>query len=851
MKVCQMLDCIRKSIVFRQVLMFVFVVSAGWHGCLLAKGESPTNREKKLTVRVPGMFDSYETMREELAKLRQAYKPFMRSLPTALNVRKQTPIDKQWRFAYEVEPFELSKEEYVKGRDIPQPKKWYTKDYNDSSWEKVDVPEWRYQRQKIAGWHGKAPTSVRWYRTSFSTPVAKNNKRLFLVFNGVDWRAQVWLNGKYVGSHITYYEPFRFDVTELLEKDNVLAVRVIDGPGYGEPVAYWSPFPGAMSKNPRYTRDNQKEFLLSLTGPDGAAGPQGISGHGGGGGGLIREVYLESCGEICVAAVFARANLRNNTVRVKVETDARINRKASIEVQIIPENFTGQPFRKTIRKKLPEGFGEYEITVPISGVKLWSPRSPYLYRCRVILKDGDRIIDSRDVLFGCRSFTVISAEESKKTGDIQGTLYLNGKPIFLRGANTNGLNLWWYWGQDDKIVDCLLMLKLANFNMIRATQHVNFPEVRKYMDRLGIMSEQDQGYGNGRIGITSPEEWLATAKPLARECYNNPGVVMVNYGNEVTVDTLNVKKLMDEVLAVDPERIIMPVSGLRKTVLPTGYSNNLVRDYHSYEGWYGNPGKVWNLTRKARNRGPKDTPGVNCKFTMGEYGAEALDSHETMKSIFPPQFEVPDSPNVDVLKGYFQVKKADLKQKVGFYGKTPRNLGEYIEASQNYQALLLAERTTTFRISPEKLSGYIMFYFAEPLPSFWPKAIVSSNLCPKKAYYEMAKVNRPLVPLFQIQKGGRIIEMWVANDLAGEFRNCKISWIIKSHGKELLAGSKTVDVPASNAILAEKVDLTAVPEEAKIVKISLRLTDSSGRELSSYERELWLELWRKEHAVFK
>ena len=755
-----------------------------------------------------------------------------------------------------MEPFELSAKEYVKGRDIPQPGKWYTKDYDDSSWENVTVPEWRYQRQKVAGWRGKAPTSIRWYRTSFSTPVVKNGKRLFLVFKGVDWRAQVWLNGRYVGAHITYYEPFRFDVTELLEKDNILAVRVIDGPGYGEPVAYWGPFPAPMSKKPRYTRDNQKEFLLSLTGPEGAAGSQGISGHGGGGGGLVREVYLESCGEICVTAVFARANLQNNTITVKVETETKIDREASIEAQIIPENFVGQPFLKTISKTLPAGSGEHEITVPISEMKLWSPRSPYLYRCRVILKNGGKVVDGKDVLFGCRSFTVTSAEESKKTSVIQGTLYLNGKPIFLRGANTNGLNLWWYWGQDNKIVDCLLMLKLANFNMIRVTQHVNFPEVREYMDRLGIMSEQDQGYGNGRIGRTSPKEWIATGRPLARVCYNNPGVVIVNYGNEITLDTHNVKKLIDDVLAVDPERIIMPISGLRKTVLPTGYSKNLVYDYHSYLGWYSRPwvkpGEIWNLPKKINSVSDlwyKDAKKVECKLIVGEFGAEAIDSFETMKSIFPPQFEVPDSPDVDVLRGYHQVQKADLKQRVGFYGKVPRNLGEYIEASQNYQALLLAERTTAFRISPGKLSGYVMFYFAEPLPSFWPKAIVSSNLRPKKAYYEMAKLNRPLVPLFQIQKGGNRMEIWVANDLPREFMNCEVSWNVKAGDKNLLAGSKSLHVPASNAILVETVDLSPVPEETQMVTISLRLMDSKGKKLSSYQRELWLELWCKENAL--
>ena len=139
-----------------------------------------------------------------------------------------------------------------------------------------------------------------------------------------------------------------------------------------------------------------------------------------------------------------------------------------------------------------------------------------------------------------------------------------------------------------------------------------------------------------------------------------------------------------------------------------------------------------------------------------------------------------------------------------------------------------------------------MFYFAEPLPSFWPKAIVSSNLCPKKAYYEMAKVNRPLVPLFQVQKEGKSMELWITNDFAREFKNRKISWKMKSGGKELLVGSKSVDVPASNAILADEVSLTAVPDETKMVNISLRLTDSTGKELSSYERKLWLELWRKE-----
>ncbi len=574
----------------------------------------------------------------------------------------------------------------------------------------------------------------------------------------------------------------------------------------------------------------------------------------GGGGGIFRRVYLEYTGETTIGAVFARASLQDKTVNVKVEVDAPTSREVSIDVRIIPENFKGLSFQKTITRKLPGGFREHKIAVPIPGARLWSPQTPYLYRCRVVLRDGDRVLDGKDALFGCRSFSVASVEDSKKSGVIPGTLYLNGKPVFLRGANVNGgLNLWWFWGQEGKLVDCLLMLKLANFNMVRATQHVSFPEVREYMDRLGIMSEQDQGYGNGRIGRTSPTEWIATARPLARECYNNPGVVLLCFANEITLDTSLAKRIVDEVLKVDPERIVMPVSGLRKTVLPEECSGHIVYDYHSYEGWYSKRGEVWNLARKIDqidNFAWTSFDKVAEKVVLGEFGAEALDSFETMKSIFPPQFEVPDSPDVDVLKGYYQVQKADLKQLVGFRGKTPTNLGQYIEASQNYQALLLAERTTLFRISPHRLSGYIMFYFAEPLPSFWPKAIVSSNLCPKKAYYEMAKLNRPLVPLFQIQKGGNCMQIWVANDLPREFKNCQVSWNMEADGKSLLTGAKSSHVPAASAILVENVYLTSVPEDTRIVTISLRVADSEGKELSFYERELWLELWRKERALF-
>ena len=47
-----------------------------------------------------------------------------------------------------------------------------------------------------------------------------------LRFHGVDYFADVWLNGRHLGRHEGYFAPFSFEVTDLLRSDNELLVRV-------------------------------------------------------------------------------------------------------------------------------------------------------------------------------------------------------------------------------------------------------------------------------------------------------------------------------------------------------------------------------------------------------------------------------------------------------------------------------------------------------------------------------------------------------------------------------------------------------------------------------------------------
>ena len=218
------------------------------------------------------------------------------------------------------------------------------------------------------------------------------------------------------------------------------------------------------------------------------------------------------------------------------------------------------------------------------------------------------------------------------------------------------------------------------------------------------------------------------------------------------------------------------------------------------------------------------------------------------------KFEIEKTPpaSADMLWGAVQVQKADARQQIGLRGKRPGNLGEYIAASQNYQADVVAEVTKGLRLSPRRIAGYFQFHFVDATAALWPKAIVSHDLQPKRAYYEMAQANQPVAPLFQLCDRARTMEIYVANDLPTALRDCRLAWTIQTGGQTVLRGEKQgVAVPASDAARIERVDLASISEDTSVATISLMLADAGGRTIARYHREIFLKAWRLEEALFR
>lgn len=772
-------------------------------------------------------------LERRVAELRDQSQTWLRQLPKPLPTRPRLCLSgEDWLRKFEFQ-----------GLVAPTnalPPAWETPALDESDWERASVPEWNYAEEKPK----TGRSYIIWYRKHFSAPVAPPGVRSWLVFDGVDWEAEVFLNGRRLASHQVYFEPFRVDVTEALRATNVLAVRVKSGAAFQEPVAYWTVYPVAQTRDGspgRYTRDRTKSTANLRNGDT----------HVGDGCGIHRDVWLEQSGPVLVQQVFVRAADDRGSVRVKVELDSARHAAAQLRVELLPENFSpGKSFVLKTERTFASGSNTVELSLPAPGLQPWSPIEPRLYRCRVTVESGGAA-ESADALFGARTFALVSdVNASRFPGLPEGMFLLNGQPYFLRGANIQGLNALWLWGEREQLLKVLYYLKAANFNAVRACQHVCFPEVLELMDRLGILSEQDVGCR----GLVSPgiaPQLDQAVRALSRMTYNHPGVVLHSFANECS---FNPTPFVQASLAEDPSRVLVPISGqfhggganpiLGRSnfpALPGPLWRNVIGSIHPYWGWYGRVGEIWNL-------GERYSPGR--MFDVGEYGSEALDSYSTMRDHYPTNWNPAPPPDSDTLWGQVQVTKDDIKMRAGFRGRRPATLAEYIVASQNFQTDQLTELTRSWRLSARRVNGYFQFHFMDVLPANWPKSILSHDFAPKPAFFAMAQLNQPVAPLCEISTNGQSARFWIANDLPRSFRDHQLHWTISVSGKSVAHGKDAVQVSPSDATFVGEVGLSAVPAGTDMMRVELELRSPRGQRVARYDQEFFIRAWREQRMIF-
>jgi hypothetical protein len=451
-------------------------------------------------------------------------------------------------------------------------------DANDSFNRQYHLEQYSYLPNEPNPW--KKPY---WYRTTFSVPATDKGKHFQLIFKGINYRAEVWLNGTRLADSqlmVGMFEEFDLDASASIHAgaDNALAVKIypLDYPGL--PSTPQLQALGDFFDNGGPTGDIGKNVtMLSSVGWDWI--PEVHDRNMG----IWQPVYLRTTGQVTIIQPRIVTELPNlpDTNLAKLSIDlGMVNhdahaRRGTLEITISPENFPGQSIslRKPIAVNafgaIAFGFTTADLpAVEIRHPRLWWPNGygePNLYRLRLRIIDSSGICDDTSLVFGIRTVSSIATDIG---GFTRRDFYVNGRRIHLDGGA-------WV---PDMTLNCdrqrydyeLRLCRNANVNMVRVWggglgETDDFYELA---DRYGLLVWQDfwiTGDTNG--GFKGSADWPLETHVFINNVINtiyrirnHPSLLVWTGGNEGHARKELYDAMRRNVTALDGTRPFIPCS---------------------------------------------------------------------------------------------------------------------------------------------------------------------------------------------------------------------------------------------------------------------------------------------------
>jgi len=430
-----------------------------------------------------------------------------------------------------------------------------------------------------------------WFRKVFELSESYRGKKIWLNFDGINYRADVWLNGhKIAGMQemAGMFLRFRYDVTQyaLPGKQNILAVKIyqVDHPGVPSPGVQFEVF----GKTRGHAIDIFKDETLKFSGGWDCAPVIRDRNMG-----IYEDVYLTSSGPVTIEKPFIvtdlplpdttladiqiKAELNNTTDKVVTGTlSAKISLVTNVEFPSYTKKMEGSMPEIVISKKitLPASkISEVELTpaefasLKIHNPYLWWPNGygkQYLHNLELSFETEGKTSDVNNTSFGIREVT----NELRKTGNDYGRVFfINGQRVFCRGG----------WIQPDALLDYSVkhvydearLMAMANVNMIASEDAPAPPDiVLDSYDKYGLMYWETfyqcyRMYPGDTLTQNNPLDHdlaLRESEDIIRRYRNHPSLVIWCASNEVVVAEDLYKGLRKNVVALDGTRPFLAAS---------------------------------------------------------------------------------------------------------------------------------------------------------------------------------------------------------------------------------------------------------------------------------------------------
>jgi len=654
-----------------------------------------------------------------------------------------------------------------------------------------------------------------WFRTEFTVPKSFEGKHVWLQLDGINYRAEVWVNGNLLSTIKGMFLQDYIDVTSFvkIDKSNALAIKVypVDVPGSAKPKSW-----GAVGEFHNGGNGNigLNTTMLMTVGWD-FTFMDGIRDRNTG---IWKNISLYSTGKVALRHPFVKSELRKPgydqarefvSVEVVNPTTGFNPINCTVKGEILGENITFEKKVKVMRGEekvlsfSPEEFPQLVINSP----RLWWPvnKGPQnLYELKMTVSIDGVVCDSVKTKFGIREIT-----SDTNTPDKSRVFYVNGKRLFIRG--TNWIPEAMLRTSDERTYAELRYSLQSGVNLLRmwgggiAESDYFF----QLCDEMGLLVWQEFWMTGDTRHPHDKGNYLNNVESTVKRIRNHPSLAYYVASNEST-----------EVTGT-PE-LLNKLDGTR------GYQMQSECDGVHDGSPYKQVNPMQHYENTASPRGSR-VDGFN-----PEYGAPTLPTVEILREMMDEKDLWPINKEVwDYLDGNgFHLMSTMYTDLVNHYGKSS-SIDEFAQKGQllgaiNSKSIWEVWNYNKLDYGDRFCSGLLFWYhncsMRQVASRMW-----DWSLEPTASLYHTANSLEPLHAQFDYLKN----TVSVVNDFYRSFDNYKVTaQVYDINSRKVFEESAAVNLPADG--VANDALTIRFPEDISQVHfIKLILKDEKGKEVSS------------------
>lgn len=686
-----------------------------------------------------------------------------------------------------------------------------------------------------------------WYFNEFDVPKNMEGKQIRLLFEGVDYACDVYLNGELLGSHEGMYSHFSFEVTKLLQlttkrepkNNNYLAIRL-----------HPAPRTLALVNGRKYRWHGDYNQNVTPTG-------------------IWQPVKLIATGVSRINDVYTRPILEKDgsaTVEVEVEiiNDSGTQQEVETQVKLKGKNFNSQDYVANIIQILQPGTNKIKAAIKVSDPKLWWPwdmGDQNLYEASVVVNDKSKVFqDAEIVTFGIREVKMeMNPGWTKEEVAWPWTVKINGKRHFVRSGTWGGPpDLFTGRTTEDTYRTLIKLAKEENINNLRIFNWhpAEIPLFYQLCNEAGITVWQDIAAINNPILHVDEKEKQAMfteAIETLKQRRNNPCNIIIEGSEEILFMSSQSAREYQWSIVNELGDALKPYSDLHyipTSPLSSEHAVSLGQKRHETAHPHGVHYGVGNMFMEEYY--PKQDYAA-----IPELAVTSCPSAESIKKFIPENELWPPGPSwgyhwadLDILQAHnFEVFGEDY---------TNKSLDEFATATQIAQGTYFQYAFELYRTRKPKMSALCFCHFILNSPDFkW--ATVDYYLQPKKSHYFIQKAYQPLLITLQYERRRWLAnetfkgKIWVINDHMNDFKNCEAKLRVLNNAKKVVHEQKinigTIAEDSSKEITDISFKVPGKMGEKFYVEIEM--TDDSGKKVSGNDYMLLVDDQQKALEIYK